>query len=140
MIQRIQSVYLLLGSVAVSLPLILGTLSVQSTAQNWFPWIRLGLSSIAAILAIVAIFSYANRKRQSSIAFYAQIAVLLLVMVVVSTTILYGARPGAESWMTDTYHLMAMILPALAYVLFGLARRSIKKDSELVRSMDRLRD
>ena len=140
MIQRIQSLYLVLGAIAVASPLVFGTLSVQATAQNWFPWIRLTLSVMAALLAIVAIFGYTNRKRQSTIAFYAQISVLLLLMVVVSTTILYGARPGAESWMTDTYHLSALLLPALAYILFGLARRSIRKDAELVKSMDRLRN
>ncbi len=140
MIQRIQSVYLLLGSIAVASPLFLGALSVESTAQNWFPWIRLALSVTAALLGLVAMFSYRNRKRQGSTSFFAQIAVLLLLMVVVSTTILYGARPGAESWMTDSYHLSAMILPAVAYILFGLARRSIRKDTELVRSMDRLRE
>lgn len=140
MIQRIQSLYLLFGSIAVVSPLLFGTLSVQSTAQNWFPLIRFSLSAIAAVLGIAAILDYKNRKRQSTIAFYAQIAVLLLFMVVVSTTILYGARPGAESWTTDTYHLSALILPAVAYVLYGLARRAIRKDAELVRSMDRLRN
>ena len=139
MIQRIQTAYLALGSVIVTLPLMLGNLAVESTAQNWFPWIRLGLSVVAAVLGVVAIFGYGNRKRQSTTTFYAQVAVLLLLLVVVATTILYGARPGVETWTRDVYHLSALVLPAIAYILFGLARRAIRRDAELVKSMDRLR-
>ncbi|NNE36486.1 MAG: DUF4293 family protein [Rhodothermales bacterium] len=140
MIQRIQSLYLLLGSIAVASPLLFSTISVQEAAVNWFPWVRIALSVLAALLALVALVGYGNRKRQSVIAFYAQICVLLLLMVVVSTTVLYGVRPGVETWTKDPYYLSALILPSVAYILFGLARRAIRKDVELVKSMDRLRD
>jgi len=139
MIQRIQTLYLALASVIVTIPLVMGNLNIESTAQNWFPWIRLGLSVAAAVLGMVAVFGYRNRKRQSATAFYAQIAVLLLLLVVAATTVLYGARPGVESWTRDVFHLSALGLPAVSYVLFGLARRAIRRDTDLVKSMDRLR-
>ena len=138
MIQRIQSVYLLLGCIAISAPLFIGSVDL-ATGQPWFTPSRIALTVLAAVVGLVAIALFKDRGRQRTVALFAQILALLLLIVLVVTVSFF--RIGTDAaWTADTVHVVSVVLPAVAYILFSLARRAIDKDEALVKSMDRLRD
>lgn len=142
MIQRIQTVYLLLGVVALGALFLFDGLWQSATAEayGWFAPVLIGLVSLAALVGLVAIFLYQNRPRQRSVVLGAQVLTVLMLIV------LYGGLflGGELSFMTkagvvDPNKALVLILPIGAYVMYYLARRAIDRDIELIRSMDRLR-
>lgn len=142
MIQRIQTVYLALGAVAL-VALLLSNIvweGAAAQAHGWFLPAVLGLGGLTAVVALAAIFLYKDRPRQRKMVVLAQgLTVLLLVA-------LYGGMYLADTLYVRTTQgidvgmLITLLLPILAYILFLLARRGVTKDIELVQSMDRLRD
>lgn len=139
MIQRIQSVYLLLGSIAALAPIYFrnwivpaaGSPMVDSTVQI--------AAVLTALLALVVIFQYKNRDRQYQLTLGVQILTLILIVATISVLYLRGNLPGVEGTEASASLIALLLLPFLAYVFFLLARRAIKKDIERVKSMDRLR-
>lgn len=141
MIQRIQTVYLLLGALA------LGALGFFETpwsgaAASQFSWF---VPSLVVLLigtagtALGAIFLYDQRKTQRTVVVGVQILTLLLAGVfyggLYSAGTLTVAGPSGLLWS----RLLPLLLPIVAYGLFLLARRGIESDIELVESMDRIR-
>lgn len=141
MIQRIQTVYLFLGGLALAS---LGAFDLpwSSTAASAYPWfvpILAGLVVLSVGGAFWAIFLYEERKRQRS----------LVVAVQVGTLLVAGLLYGALYWTSElTFsgpdgvlwsRAAVLILPIVSYAFFFLARRGIDHDIELVKSMDRLR-
>lgn len=142
MIQRIQSVYLLLGALALAALCFFETLWSSAPAQEWgwFTPAAFVLVGVAGIAAVAAIFLYQDRSRQRTVVLAAQIFTMLLVVLLFGG--LYGQ--GALGVRTagggvNVGRLVALLLPVVAYVFFFLARRAIESDMALVRSMDRLR-
>jgi hypothetical protein len=155
MIQRIQSVYLLITTLLSSL-LFAGKILIfrnaagsvtvmnlkliwESTGNGSTDIIRylVPLSAIIVLiilLSIVAIFFYRRRKIQMKFALVIIILsaalIALLLFVVYSITFKSGLKiiPGIE-----------MSFPILILVFSVLARNGIIKDENLVRSYDRLR-
>ncbi len=140
MIQRIQTVYLVLGAVALGALLFFGVVwQGAATAQSWFtPAVVLG-DSLAAAVALGAIFLYKNRPRQRQVIVAAQALTTVLLLVFCGGLYLADALYVRTAQGLDGGMLVALLLPIVAYVLFLLARRSVEKDIERVRSMDRLR-
>lgn len=141
MIQRIQTVYLLLGALA------LGTMGLfdvpwgDPAAQQyaWFVPSLVGLLVVTAGTGIGAIFLYDRRKTQRSVVYGVQLLTIVLAGV------LYGAlyTTGTLTFTDRTGILWGrtgvLLLPIVAYALFRQARRGIENDIELVESMDRIR-
>lgn len=140
MIQRIQTVYLVLGAVALGALLFFGVVwQGAATAQSWFtPAVVLG-DSLAVAVALGAIFLYKNRPRQRQVIVAAQALTTVLLLVFCGGLYLADALYVRTAQGLDGGMLVALLLPIVAYVLFLLARRSVEKDIERVRSMDRLR-
>ena len=141
MIQRIQTVYLILGVLALAGmffidPFLYG---VAAEMQIWFTPTVLGLAGLAGVVALVAVFLYKDRKRQRSVIMGAQLITLVLLVALVLGLILADALFIRTVEGIDVELLIGLILPAAAYLLFMFARRRVTKDIELVRSMDRLR-
>lgn len=141
MIQRIQSIYLLLGAITLASLLLFNEIW-QGEAAGTLPWFApalLILGGITVALALVAIFLYKNRERQRG----AVVGVQWLT--VVWMTVYYGGLFYGGQLQVDAggdpiaVSLLALLMPILAYVFFFLARRGIQRDINLVRSMDRLR-
>lgn len=136
MIQRIQSLYLLVGGL-----FFLG---------NMLLWFRTtgGSQDVPAIAAAVlqaltglgllgTIFLYGNREKQHRVVTMVQYLALGAILVSFGGLYLGGAL---ETWTTTDLVTPAMILlPVLGYLLSRMAAGRIRKDIELVRSMDRLR-
>lgn len=153
MIQRIQTVYLLLAAVLVAVvnffPLAhcqgaevcytMTSLGVDSTgepftgAAYWSCFLP-ACSLFAFILIVMALFSYKKRIVQMRRCVYA-ILVLLVYYV------FFGIQIWTLNDVTGIFPDFALIaeLPLIAIVLLFLAGRAIKRDEDLVRSMDRLR-
>ncbi|PWG04140.1 DUF4293 domain-containing protein [Polaribacter aquimarinus] len=143
MIQRIQSIYLLLASV-VSGGLImvfnlwenlknevyaLDLFLRESILLNIIPLLFL----LSAIVSLVAIFLFKNRKLQFVVGRISILINLFLLglLIYVSLTL-----PGEVSISEKG---IGMFLPILAILLIVLANKAIKKDEDLVKSVDRLR-
>lgn len=141
MIQRIQSVWLLLAAAAAFLTLqfsfysgnIIGAGQVKHfehfTARSHT--LLTILSAGAGIAALVAIFLFRNRKLQLRITL-----VTLLVSIINLVLFINQSRqfiPGEGNY--DLTALFAILAPVFLF----LAMRGIRKDDKLVKSLDRLR-
>ena len=149
MIQRIQSIYLLLASVAgfsqFGIPYLRTTSdnpasTLPALADQVFnpmdnPGL-LGLSVLSGLLSFVAIFIFKNRAVQGRITGGAVLcSALLSVLLSFSTYQLLSGLPAGGS----VQYQAGLGLPALSLLLQWLAGKSIRKDEALVRSVDRLR-
>ena len=135
MIQRIQSLWLLLAAgcsiAAIMLPFYAGNtsnnlyerLSGQSHFHLLILCVAVGLGSL------VSIFLYKNRKRQMQISFVALLLQLLNIFFFIQK---------ANAFTDGTYSLgsvFTFIVPLL--LILGII--GIRKDEQLIKSMDRLR-
>jgi hypothetical protein len=143
MIQRIQSVYLLMASVISgvlifvfnlwkSIEKSIFALDLLKSESNLLKLIPV-LFLVAAIFAFVAIFIFKNRKLQFVIGrFTILINLILLGLLIYVSLTLPGEASVSEKG-------IGMFIPILAILLLVLANKAIKKDEDLVKSADRLR-
>lgn len=149
MIQRIQSLFLLFAAAALGGQFALPYLSAAAdNPARTLPQLTdgalnpmdniglLGLTALGALVSLVAIALYKNRPLQARLAgLGAVIAILLLALAGVVAKNTWDALPqGATARLS-----LGWALPAAALTLNWLAARAIRKDENLVRSMDRLR-
>lgn len=141
MIQRIQSLWLLLaaicGGLAFQFPFYSGTRmmgeppqstpNVEMTATFNIPIII--FMSIAIVGAVHAIFSYYKRKHQFVVTLISMISsIIALVLLFLATSEFEAGGVRIES-------LLYFAVPVFLF----LGARGIRNDDKLVRSMDRLR-
>ena len=143
MIQRIQTVYLLLASIISGALIFVFNLwkSIQKNvfaldlfnSESYLLKVIPVLFLVSAILAFVAIFIFKNRKLQFVIGRLTILVNLILLglLIYVSLTL-----PGEASVSEKG---IGMFIPILAILLVVLANKAIKKDEDLVKSADRLR-
>lgn len=142
MIQRIQSVYLLLGALAMGALFFFEPMWSGEAARmfGWFTPVAAALAALTAAGALGTIFLHQNRRRQRAVV--AGLQVMAAFTVVVLFAGFYGAGAlnlRTESGALDVNTLIFLVLPVVAYLFFFLARRAVQSDIELVQSMDRLR-
>jgi len=146
MIQRIQSVFLLIASICLGglylLPLGGSKLPVAETSYsdsilniNDYTLLQV-LIPIGAVLFLISIFLYSNRKVQTIIATIGAVVIGIITGFVAmrifkSMEMLTGEN--AFIWKPG------VALPIVSLIFAILASRAIKKDDKLVKSMDRLR-
>lgn len=151
MIQRIQSIYLLLAAVVLGasffLPLATATgdtAALAATGDNFFAdgvyqaqefpagWSWL----VGALMVALVIFRYKDRKKQMFSTGMAAVYVALLLVLFGALGFYYAnSLPAGAAAHVSTG---SAGLPVSLVLLF-LAYRAIKKDEDLVRSSDRLR-
>jgi hypothetical protein len=143
MIQRIQTIYLFLASV-VSGGLIFvfnlwKTLKEQIFVLDLFSKELFTFKVIpfmfitSSILSLVTIFLFKNRKLQFVIG---RIIILINLFLLGLLIYLSLTLPGETSVSEKG---IGMFLPILVVLLIVLANKAIKKDEDLVKSVDRLR-
>lgn len=165
MIQRIQSVFILLAMLCVAgvfmgpvtefhiretvalmkVTGFVGDASVYNSVVGayWFPiYSLLALATFALLSA--AMFSYRKRQRQikyCSIAFFLNILLVVALYLVPDMFMTAKIEPtlSKEALKGMTRILYPSFLPLISALFIRLAIRFIKKDEELVRSVDRLR-
>lgn len=91
------------------------------------------LLSLAGITSVVAIFTFKNRKSQMRLCSLSMLF-LALWYVWLALSIL-----NAGNSQTNISLAFGACLPLVAFILVWLARRGVKADDDLVRSMDRIR-
>lgn len=158
MIQRIQSLYLVLAMVALVLLSVfpmamfysqtgiyeLNIFGLESiTPGNKIPfvgWFFLPLTAIAGIvliLDVVALLSFKKRLRQINLT---HAAIFLSIVFIVGLMFYYIPAIEENTRTKVNYrNTFGIYLPLISLVFNLLAQRYIKKDEKLVRSVDRLR-
>ncbi|MBT8303956.1 MAG: DUF4293 domain-containing protein [Bacteroidia bacterium] len=136
MIQRIQTVYLLLAA-AVSGGLIF-VFNLWTTVEEvkFFAIdnnIYFGMFIGSAVLSFITIFMYSNRKSQ----FVMGRLNILLNLILLGFFVYQSLNLSGEALVSEKG--IGMLLPILSIVLLVLANKAIKKDEDLVKSVDRLR-
>lgn len=141
MIQRIQSLWLLLaasaGALTYVLPLWGGQLQDGSQKQYYGRENLLFFALVVAtvLLALVAIFLFKNRAKQK---FFTIIGLLLSLVLVTLELIFVDGFKKTLNLLESSWQPGAL-MPMVMMVLFFLAWQGIKKDERLIKSLERLR-
>ena len=155
MIQRIQTIYLFLASIALfalflfpvitnliingnpdsimanGIYEIVGGLRTKTT-----PFTLLSIVTVAvALLPLIAVFTYKNRSMQKN---YCYIVIVLIIGYSFYMTETIKAVAEGTDIRPENFSLGA-ILPSIAIVLMIFAIKGITKDEKLIKSADRLR-
>ena len=137
MIQRIQSVYLLVATI-----LLWGTASMLlARPEFYFAGYRLIFVAATVILGVgtfAAIFLFGNRSRQHQVVRVLRDAILVVLLLMI------GIATAADEWRVvaagDVFGVLgAFVAPIIALITTHLARTAIKRDIDLIKSVDRLR-
>jgi len=154
MLQRIQTVYLLLASILLFLTIVMGFasyswgehqvfFSIVGLSENpaeistWFPY-RIVVPLIAA-MCLFSIVQFKKRKLQMTIG-----RIVILLLLVLITFIFIDLYTLADKLVVTELDVLmetgyGIYLPVAALPLVFLANRAIKKDENLIKSVDRLR-
>jgi hypothetical protein len=137
MIQRIQTIYLILAFVVTGiLPFLFPLWTINDGKdyffmQNQIYVILLGLSTSLSVLTIV---SYKKRQNQ----FVMGRLNMILNLILLGLFVYRSLNISGETVLVSEKGI-GMFLPIVAIVLLVLANKAIKKDEDLVKSVDRLR-
>ncbi|MFV8226785.1 DUF4293 domain-containing protein [Christiangramia aquimixticola] len=136
MLQRIQTVYLLLAVIVSAGLIFVFPLWENGAGEDVFAQdqlIALGMFLGSAAISLVSIFMFKNRKLQFVLGRLNIILNLFLLGVFVYWSL---TLPGE---MDISEKGIGMFLPIISIVFIVLANKAIKKDEDLVKSVDRLR-
>ncbi|MFG4005195.1 DUF4293 domain-containing protein [Flavobacterium aquidurense] len=136
MIQRIQTVYLILTFLITGVLLFFIPLWTLNNGkpfyfmQDQFYTVLLGLSTVLTIFSII---SYKKRQNQ----FVMGRLNIILNLILLGLFVYRSLNLSGETVVSEKG--IGMFLPIVAIVLLVLANKAIKKDEDLVKSVDRLR-
>ncbi|WP_430906331.1 DUF4293 domain-containing protein [Maribacter sp. 2-571] len=136
MLQRIQTVYLLLVLIIAGvLPFWLHLWSDASGTEIYASNEMLISISfyVIAVLALVAILLFKNRKNQ----FVINRLNMILNLFLLGFFVYRSLNLSGETLVSEKG--IGMLIPIISIVFLVLANRNIKKDEDLVKSVDRLR-
>lgn len=136
MLQRIQTIYLtisaaLLGALYLWFPIIFseeGTVVVRNDEP-----IMLGLIFGSILLIFISIFSYKKRKSQ----FVINRLNIILIFFLLGVFVYRSLTLSGETLVSEKG--IGVFLPIISIVFLVMANKAIKKDEDLVKSVDRLR-
>jgi uncharacterized membrane protein len=136
MIQRIQTLWLLLASIcafaSLKLPFYFGSLEVPGPTITITPYdhfMLLVFLIATALMALVSIFLFSNRSLQI------KMCVVGLVLSLANLMHYFLYMKNFKTGGLSLYSALSFLVP----VFFILAIRSIYKDQKLLKSLDRLR-
>lgn len=136
MIQRIQTVYLILALLSAGLAPFFFPLWNVTDKPFYFMQSQLyaALLGLSSALSLLGILSYKKRQHQFVIGRLNIILNLILLGLFVYRSLnLSGETPAVSE------KGIGMFLPIVSIVFLVLANKAIKKDEDLVKSVDRLR-
>jgi len=144
MIQRIQSIYLLLATFfSVGLIFLVdlwkNTQGIKVYVLDTFTSSELLMKSIAllffasGILAFITLFLFKNRKLQ----FVMGRVIILINFILLGILVYFSQNLSGEVIVSEKG--IGLLIPIITIVLISFANKAIKKDEELVKSVDRLR-
>jgi hypothetical protein len=138
MIQRIQSIYLLLAVICSGiLPFFLPLYTLKNgdvvTIYSNLAYVFLFVFSAA--LSILSLFSFKKRKNQ----FVFGRLNIILNFILLGLFVYLSLNVSGDAFTEVSEKGIGMVLPLVSIVLLSLANRAIRKDENLVKSADRLR-
>ncbi|MFK7811474.1 MAG: DUF4293 domain-containing protein, partial [Maribacter sp.] len=134
MIQRIQSIYLLVVALLGAVLPFFISLWFDTNGEEFFAKHDILVSSafyITAALALVAIFLFKNRKNQ----FVVNRLNMILNLFLLGFFVYRSLNLSGETLVSEKG--IGMLIPVFSIVFLVLANRAIKKDEDLVKSVDR---
>jgi hypothetical protein len=137
MIQRIQTVYLLIALVILgALPFVFPLFTMSDGKEfrfmnDSFYTVLFGLSTTLTLISIMYF-----KKRQHQFVLNRLTIILNLILLVL---FVYRSLNLSGEAVQVSEKGIGMFLPIVAIVFLALANRAIKKDEDLVKSVDRLR-
>ena len=153
MIQRIQSVYLLLAAIAIAL-IFFFPLAGLSVNNQYFifnyrglyevigakemiistSYILAVLLSISLLISIFTIFKYNNRK------FQMKLCLVNIFLLLASAGLgFYFISTTSSALKAEIHYQFVHVMPFIAIILSFLAYKGIQKDEKLIKSIDRIR-
>jgi Na+-transporting NADH:ubiquinone oxidoreductase subunit NqrE len=145
MIQRIQSIFLLLGGASFlglfGAPFASSTTPIPNLLADMTYNVQdhivlMVLAGLGGLISLAAIFLFNNRALQKRMTYVATTVSILIL--VVAALLMYNERTLTDH--ADKIHdQIGLYLPMISLIMSVLATRYIGKDEETVRSMDRLR-
>lgn len=142
MIQRIQSVWLLLSSLSI---LLLAKFSIYTgtkgdgTVVKLMTAERLHLMILAVfllVLPLIAIFLFKNRTGQKKMIW---IHILMNLLMFLFFWLAKDAFIGEGSIFTESNYGLAVMAPILSLVFDIMAYKGVRADEKLIKSIDKLR-
>ncbi len=152
MIQRIQTIWFFLAAVAIALLLMTPIVSkvinettysvnalglfqqTNGPAVKTASYLPLTILTIAsAVMLLLTIFAYKNRKQQKRAAFA---AIILILVLSILTYNYLGQIPGG---LEGVSYKLGAFLPIISIIFIGLGVRGVNNDERLIKSADRLR-
>ena len=144
MIQRIQSIYLLIATLLSGGLIFMLNLWVNEQGTKFFVMdsfnteslllkVMGGLFFVSALLTFIAIFQFKKRQLQFVMGRLAILTNLILLGIVVY----FSQNLSGEINVSEKG--IGLLIPILTIVFVVIANKAIKRDEELVKSVDRLR-
>ena len=136
MLQRIQTVYLLIAAlISAGFVFIFKLWEDQSGNPVYIEdvYSALGLTLLSALISLVTIFLFRNRKLQ----FVLGRINILLNLILLGLFVYWSLTISGETSVSENG--IGMLTPVFSIVFLVLANKAIKKDEDLVKSVDRLR-
>ena len=138
MIQRVQTLYLAVAAVL----LVVVTAAMNRANAGTEPMVvEVGAMLIAGFLAVVSlgsVFLFANRTRQAQVVRWTRLGCLVLLLSL-GLLIFAGDRTAAMLSGEDGDLIVATIGSLLTLGFLHLASSAVKRDIQLIKSMDRIR-
>ena len=136
MIQRIQTLYLFLAGCISAGLIFVFHLWTNNTDAKVFAidnYIYLGMFVGSAVLSLISILSFKNRKSQ----FILGRLNIILNFILLGIFVYQSLNLSGETNVSEKG--IGILLPIFSIVCLVLANKAIKKDEDLVKSVDRLR-
>lgn len=147
-IQRIQSVYLLIAVILMAVfaffpaltfdmggrEFVYGALEAGKVGVTHIDPLMLMLIVLICFLAIVDIFLYKNLQRQMTVCFVdIIIGLAMLIAICIEAFVLYGKEGLTLKWQ------WYLVLPILSIIFLMMAHKAMARDKKMLRDADRLR-
>lgn len=144
MIQRIQSIYLLIATLLSGGLIFLLKLWVNEQEANFFVIdsfssdnsllkVMAVLFFVSAVLTFIAIFQFKKRQLQ----FVLGRLSILINFIILGIVVYFSQNLSGEIIVSEKG--IGLLIPILTILFVVIANKAIKKDEELVKSVDRLR-
>lgn len=148
-IQRIQSVYLLIAVILMAIfaffpaltfsfgdkEFVYGALEAGKVGATHIDPLMLTLTIIIAVFAFIDIVLFKNLQRQMTFCFTTIIIGLAMLIAIAIVAYIIQGRVGINNMMPH----WAMLLPVLSIIFLMLAHKAMARDKKALRDADRLR-
>ena len=136
MIQRIQTFYLLLVALLAGVAPFFASLWVNGDNEAIFAKNELPISIVFYVIAAIAVLTiFLYKKRQNQ--FVVNRINMILNLFLLGFFVYRSLNLSGETAVSEKG--IGMLIPVFSIVFLALANRAIKKDEDLVKSVDRLR-